>query len=69
MPWPLFDKNIRLEHLAASRPVLAFAKPAPEGIRLSDESESNYAAVYINRTSMVLDTKCLFARKLEPPVS
>jgi hypothetical protein len=43
---PLFDKNIRLEHLGASRPMVEFVRPGPEGIRLSDDSESSYAAVY-----------------------
>jgi len=43
---PLFDRNIRLEHLSASRPMVEFVRPAPGGIKLSDESESDYAAVY-----------------------
>lgn len=43
---PLFDRNIRLQHLSASRPMVEFVRPAPEGIKLSDESESDYAAVY-----------------------
>jgi hypothetical protein len=43
---PLFDKNIRLENLSASRPMVEFVRPGPEGIRLSDDSETNYAAVY-----------------------
>jgi hypothetical protein len=43
---PLFDKNIRLEHLNASRPMVEFVKPGPEGIRLSDDSETAYGAVY-----------------------
>jgi hypothetical protein len=43
---PLFDKNIRLENLIASRPMVEFVRPGPEGIRLSDESDTSYAAVY-----------------------
>jgi hypothetical protein len=43
---PLFDKNIRLENLIASRPMVEFVRPGPEGIRLSDDSETTYGAVY-----------------------
>ena len=43
---PLFDKNIRLENLNASRPMVDFVRPGPEGIRLNDDSETAYAAVY-----------------------
>jgi len=43
---PLFDKNIRLENLIASRPMVEFVRPGSEGIRLSDDSETAYGAVY-----------------------
>jgi hypothetical protein len=43
---PLFDKNIRLENLIASRPMVEFVRPGPEGIRLSDDSETAYGVVY-----------------------